>query len=192
MLEVASSRTMILFLDNKALARQISCFSPSDKFDPLYWIFVWIPWLAACAKSIKCAYKNIAFLNKENYGLPLGVNQSTTASRALQISSSLCSSPGSKLNLSVPEKSCGVCGIIDINLLRSKSPSCDMSIPLISMVPLKGSTRRNRVATRVDFPAPVLPTIPICKLSRITFMMIPKVVIAAYFFASFNCNINVL
>lgn len=36
----------------------------------------------------------------------------------------------------------------------------DTSIPSIVIAPLKGSTNRKRAVVRVDFPAPVRPTIP--------------------------------
>lgn len=78
-----------------------------------------------------------------------------------QSSWSLCCSRGSKLVLTVPRNKVGSWGIIPSLDLKSCRPILEMCTPSISIHPSKGSTTRKRACTRVDFPLPVLPTIPI-------------------------------
>lgn len=48
--------------------------------------------------------------------------------------------------------------------LRSWRPSWAISCPSIRMAPSAASTSRSNPTARVDFPAPVLPVMPICKV----------------------------
>lgn len=45
-------------------------------------------------------------------------------------------------------------------VLKSLRPTEPISSPTIRIVPLAGSTKRNKAHTSVDFKLPVLPTIP--------------------------------
>ena len=56
--------------------------------------------------------------------------------------------------------------MIDILALRSFNPIFRTSTPSIMILPL-GSARRNKAATRLDFPAPVRPTIPTFSLGSV-------------------------
>ena len=47
--------------------------------------------------------------------------------------------------------------------LRSCSPIIDISTPSICILPFAASIILNNARVKDDFPAPVLPTIPICK-----------------------------
>lgn len=60
------------------------------------------------------------------------------------------------------------CGIMLSFPRRSWSPIVDMSIPSMKILPPAGSRILNKQFDRVDLPAPVLPTIPICKKMMIT------------------------
>ena len=53
------------------------------------------------------------------------------------------------------------CGMIVIFDLRSWSPIVEISIPSITMLPFAFSRILNNAIVKDDFPAPVLPTIPI-------------------------------
>lgn len=55
------------------------------------------------------------------------------------------------------------CGIIEIFSLRSCKPIVEMSTPSIIIDPSKYASL-NRPWIIDDFPAPVLPTIPICNI----------------------------
>jgi hypothetical protein len=55
------------------------------------------------------------------------------------------------------------CGIMVIRDLRSCSPIIDISTPSICILPFAASIILNNARVKDDFPAPVLPTIPICK-----------------------------
>lgn len=58
------------------------------------------------------------------------------------------------------ENNTGSWGIIDMFDLKSFSPTLDISISSMEMVPSTGANL-NIAAIRLDFPAPVLPTMPI-------------------------------
>jgi len=90
----------------------------------------------------------------------LSLSTSRTWVRAFQISSSVYLSTGSKFRLIVPLKRMESCGIIAKRERRSWSPSFSVSIWSMRMLPEDGSTIRKRVDMKVDFPAPVRPTIP--------------------------------
>jgi len=65
-------------------------------------------------------------------------------------------------------KRVGSWGIMPKLDLKSWRPIDDMSIPSTIIFPPTGSTRRNKAPIRVDFPLPVLPTIPIlCPPSKV-------------------------
>lgn len=55
-------------------------------------------------------------------------------------------------------------GMTVILFLRSWSPSWAISCPSIRMAPSAASTSRSSPTARLDFPAPVLPVMPICKV----------------------------
>lgn len=77
-----------------------------------------------------------------------------------QICSSVYSSSGSRLLLTVPSNMVGSCGIMLSLDLRSCTPIEHMLMPSIMIQPPTGSIILKRVCMRVDFPLPVLPTIP--------------------------------
>ena len=54
------------------------------------------------------------------------------------------------------------CGIMVIFDLRSCNPIVDISIPSTMTLPAAGSIILSNPRVKEDFPAPVLPTIPIC------------------------------
>ena len=68
---------------------------------------------------------------------------------------------GSRLNLNVFSNKTGSCGITVSRSLRSDKPMLDISIPSILIHPLKLSIILHNTSPKVDFPAPVLPTMPI-------------------------------
>lgn len=82
-----------------------------------------------------------------------------TFSKALQSTSSLTFSKGSKLYLTVAENNTGSWGIMEIFDRKSLSRTLAVSTSSMAITPSIGA-RRNRAAIRVDLPAPVLPTIP--------------------------------
>lgn len=109
------------------------------------------------------------------------------SSSTFQISSSLNLSNGSRFILSVPENKTGscnhevrrvsapfktefclfpfrfmrTCGMIVSRFLRSCRPIVEMSMSSMRMRPSAASIILNRQLVRLDFPAPVRPTIPI-------------------------------
>lgn len=83
-----------------------------------------------------------------------------TCSRAFQTALSSNSLKGSRLNRILAANKTGSCGMIEIFFLRSFSGTVFVSTLSIVMVPSNGA-RWNSAAIRDDFPAPVLPTIPI-------------------------------
>lgn len=60
----------------------------------------------------------------------------------------------------VPEKRTGDWGMILRALRRSVSPIVATSQSSINILPLSSSTIRNKALSMLDFPAPVLPTMP--------------------------------
>ena len=119
---------------SKALARQMSCFSPTEKLSP-------------SASTTIDKDKILPF--KWDF------------SNATHIEASSYLSNGSRLYRMVPLNSAGSCGMTAIADRRSINPNFEMSMPSILMVPLSSSPIRIRVEMREVFPAPVLPTIPI-------------------------------
>jgi len=67
---------------------------------------------------------------------------------------------GSKFVLNVPENKIGSWGMIDILKRTSYNPKSCISILSIMMLPSLNANLNN-APIRDDFPAPVLPTIPI-------------------------------
>lgn len=62
--------------------------------------------------------------------------------------------------LTVPWNKIGSCGMILSRDLKSCRPILEISTPSMTILPLEGSTTLNRAWISVDFPLPVLPTIP--------------------------------
>lgn len=62
-----------------------------------------------------------------------------------------------------PEKRTGSWGMMEIRERRTSSPTLAISTPSIEIDPLEASTILKMAVVSVDLPAPVLPTIPICK-----------------------------
>ena len=84
--------------------------------------------------------------------LALAHNSSKTLSETL-----FC---GSKFILSVPFKRVGSCGMMVTIERRVDKSMFAISIPLISIFPLSSSTILVKAFAKVDFPAPVRPTMP--------------------------------
>ena len=182
---VASSRTRIFDFRSNALARQSSCLCPrlSEQYS------------LAVTQLIYSHYAQI-YLKfsppSETLCISPSFNSCVTngfkwdSSRAFHISTSVCSSKGSRFILRLPLKRTGswirsrnpfsitqffflllfwdkrTWGIIDKHFLRSCRPMVEMSTPSIRIFPPAASINLNRPRVNDDFPAPVLPTIPIC------------------------------
>lgn len=89
-----------------------------------------------------------------------------TSSIASHNSASEYSSKGSRFDRIVPEKRTGSWGIIEIFFRKSEMFINFVSIPSIIIDPCV-SARRNSAVIIEDFPAPVRPTMPICKSNKI-------------------------
>mmetsp|Transcript_5267 Transcript_5267/g.10297 ORF Transcript_5267/g.10297 Transcript_5267/m.10297 type:complete len:256 (-) Transcript_5267:176-943(-) len=140
---VASSRTRIWFLRRMALARHASCFCPELKFPPL-------------------SEMGSSRLPKDSFSL--------TASRASQMSLSLCSWKGSRFSRMLPENSHGVWGmtlILDRSLCNPISRTWTPSMTRRDCGS-SASIRRNKHWTTEDLPAPVLPTMATLDLEGIS------------------------
>merc|ERR1719234_2557741 len=74
--------------------------------------------------------------------------------------------PGSRLKRRLPENRVGSCGMIVSLALRSCRPMVVISLPSMGTLPLVGSIILNSARLRLDFPAPVLPTMPTFSLSE--------------------------
>ena len=124
-----------LFLRSTALQIQIKDFSPEERLSPLSEIF-------KPSRSESERWSRPAFLR----------------SCSISLSEHLLS--GSMLNLRVPVNSVGSCGMMVTFLLSYSSEISLMFSPSISIEPPQISTILVKARLRVDFPAPVLPTIP--------------------------------
>ena len=165
---VASSSTRILFFLKMALAKQTNCLCPTDRFEPPSLIFASRPSFRSSTAFVKWAWSN-----------------------ELQISASEYSSKGSKFFLRLEANSSGSrsminfhwngfvlkiikwiltifipWGMIDIFFRKSCRPIFPISILSIRILPV-GSESLNKAVIREDFPAPVLPTIPILSLAAV-------------------------
>lgn len=60
----------------------------------------------------------------------------------------------------LPLNSVGSCGMMLSFILKSFRPMEHISTPSMMILPLSGSTKRNKALIRVVFPLPVLPTTP--------------------------------
>lgn len=143
---VASSiKTIGLFL-RTALAIQTSYFSPALKLSP--WSSMWV---------------SNPFLDSIN-----SVRQHLLM--AYKTSSSLLKANGSMLSLMVPLNNVGSCIIIVIDSLSYLNEIEEISWLSINNYPFKASKILKIVNVIVDFPAPVLPTIPIFSLGFMTML----------------------
>ena len=79
--------------------------------------------------------------------------ESRTCGRMVSLESRTCGRM-----VSLESRTCGKMVSFD---LRSCSPMSDALRPSITMLPPAASVRRNNATVMDDFPAPVLPTIPI-------------------------------
>lgn len=82
-------------------------------------------------------------------------------SKADQISSSVQKPNGSRFTRSVAPNKNGSCGMIVSFLRKSCNPISLMFRSSITILPKLLSSIRNRPSVKLDFPAPVRPTIPI-------------------------------
>lgn len=98
-------------------------------------------------------FSSVLFLNR--------ILSSPACFKSLIISSSLCSSKGSRLNLKVPENRVGSYGITVIESLNCSKGIFEILTPSIIIFPLSIYTIRVILLIKVLFPAPVLPTMPI-------------------------------
>mmetsp|Transcript_10252 Transcript_10252/g.34847 ORF Transcript_10252/g.34847 Transcript_10252/m.34847 type:complete len:245 (+) Transcript_10252:51-785(+) len=80
--------------------------------------------------------------------------------RAVHTSSSVCSSKGSRLERTVPEKSTGSCGMMESALRSVLRSRLDVSMPSMRMHPELRGTMRYSASRREVFPEPVRPTTP--------------------------------
>lgn len=139
-LAVASSSTKILLFLMMARARHRSWRCPTLKLDPPSDTL----WFSPAGSSSTTCF-------------------SSTSARAAHNTASRNSPNGSRFSLSKPENNAGSCGMIEILDRRSCSPIRMVFTPSMCISPEEGSTRRNKAVMREDLPAPVRPTIPICK-----------------------------
>mmetsp|Transcript_2828 Transcript_2828/g.6335 ORF Transcript_2828/g.6335 Transcript_2828/m.6335 type:complete len:216 (-) Transcript_2828:1365-2012(-) len=130
---VASSMIMIFAWDNRARAMQRSCLCPTEKLDPF----------------------SVTVSSSEPIAPASKVRRSPS-----HTSSSLKRPKGSRLDLTVPEKSTGSCGMTAMTLRRVFRPMVEMLTPSMRISPLSSSTSRSSAVSRLLLPAPVRPTIP--------------------------------
>lgn len=88
------------------------------------------------------------------------MNDSVYGYITFHISSSECSPRGSKFVRILPRKRVGSWGMTLSFILRSLRPMEQMFNPSIRILPLSGSTKRNKAVISVVLPLPVLPTMP--------------------------------
>mmetsp|Transcript_29430 Transcript_29430/g.77127 ORF Transcript_29430/g.77127 Transcript_29430/m.77127 type:complete len:231 (-) Transcript_29430:3396-4088(-) len=132
---VASSRSRRRVGLSTARARQISCLSPTEKFEPAS---------ATTASSPPTAFT---------------ASPSCADSSASQTSASVHSWKGSRFFLTDPAKRAGSCGMSVKARRRSRRGSEQDGTPSTRIVPEVGAMRSS-AAIRDDFPAPVRPTTP--------------------------------
>lgn len=76
---------------------------------------------------------------------------------------SVCSPSGSRFCLIVPLNKNGSCGMAESLRRRTSRSTVAKSTPFTRILPFGNSTSRNNARKQEVFPAPVLPTIPICR-----------------------------
>mmetsp|Transcript_64842 Transcript_64842/g.200812 ORF Transcript_64842/g.200812 Transcript_64842/m.200812 type:complete len:371 (-) Transcript_64842:2601-3713(-) len=94
------------------------------------------------------------------YSMCLQVSSICTIAKPLQSSSSVCSQKGSRFSRTDVCNKTGSCGTRPTEARRVWRPMCVVSTPLIMMRPSRGSMMRNMLRRSVDFPQPVVPTMP--------------------------------
>ena len=162
---VASSNTIILLFRIRARAKHKSCRWPTlfiqfQRFKSkisaslLFYIYLRL--------SPPSLHSNMRPFSSERVN-----SLRWTCSRADHNSWSEWVSNGSKFMRSEPEKMIGSCGMMLILCLKSCNPISLIFTSSISISPSEDSSSRNRAIERLDFPAPVLPTIPIYILYHI-------------------------
>mmetsp|Transcript_9937 Transcript_9937/g.22128 ORF Transcript_9937/g.22128 Transcript_9937/m.22128 type:complete len:259 (+) Transcript_9937:247-1023(+) len=137
MAAVASSQHSTGTLRSAARARHTSCICPSDQASepvPL---------------SLPCRPPAL-----------LTCSSSEASLITLISSASVCSSKGSRLDLTVPVNTTGSWGMMDRPRRRRLSVMLEMSTPSIMMEPWPSSNMRYRASRQVDLPEPVRPTMP--------------------------------
>mmetsp|Transcript_65533 Transcript_65533/g.103779 ORF Transcript_65533/g.103779 Transcript_65533/m.103779 type:complete len:231 (+) Transcript_65533:185-877(+) len=136
--EVASSRTSIGQLRNKALAKDNSCCWPLLRLLP------------AMPTSLSKPFPRVR-----------NVSCSPTAANTFQSFSSKTSVHSrTKFDRIVPEKMTGCCGIIASRFRTNATGTVAKSTPSIEMVPLATWAIPKIAANKDDFPLPDRPTIP--------------------------------
>jgi len=137
MFAVASSIKTTLLRLRRALAIQINYFSPALKFSPPALIWVSNP-LRLSNNYLRLHYTNVFIIWSSEY---------------------YCK--GSMFSLMLPSNNYGSCRIIVIFYLSSSKLNFAILNPSIRIDPPANSSTRKIHKNIVDFPAPVLPTIPI-------------------------------
>ena len=160
---VASSNTIIRLFRISARAKHRSCLWPTlfIKYSSILSYFQRFNYLNAIYIYLRLSPPSL-HSNMRPFSSERANSLRWTCSRADHNSWSEWLSNGSKFIRSEPEKTIGSWGMMLILCLKSCNPISLIFTSSISISPSDDSSSRNRAIERLDFPAPVLPTIPIC------------------------------
>mmetsp|Transcript_56341 Transcript_56341/g.164695 ORF Transcript_56341/g.164695 Transcript_56341/m.164695 type:complete len:219 (+) Transcript_56341:199-855(+) len=134
---VASSRQNTCVPLSKALAKQSTCRSPTEKLRPP----------SATVRPRPSPMESTSSMREQRR-------------RASQTSPSVLNPNGSRFRRSSPEKRTGSCGTMVTFLRRIERPQVATSTPPSKIRPLSRPNSRNIAPMIVDFPDPVRPTMP--------------------------------